>query len=146
MIYLIIQLVLTFLQLLISATNRFPLTLFNHQEIICFQCFITTFIIDRFPHSNLFISSLSPRDGKFTEWRSIESEGDSFSLDHGNRISCFDSESPIRGELRFVVLTEKFSKVEQRKAGKRIARNKLTRRFPLPAIWICRKGSLLFIF
>jgi len=74
------------------------------------------------------------------------SGGDSFSLDHRNRISCFDSRSPIRGELRFVLFTKKFSKVEQREARKRIARNKPARRFPLPAIWICRKGSLLFIF
>lgn len=115
-------------------------------------------------HYNFYHRQISPRCGvslflhrhpmsthpprQKIHWMKIyrASGGDSFSLDHGNRISCFDSGSPIRGELRFVGLAEKFSKVEQREAGKRIARNKPARRFPLPAIWICRKGSLLFIF
>lgn len=59
-----------------------------------------------------------------------EGERFSFSLDHGHRISCFDSGSPIRGELCFVGLAAEFSKVEQRGARKRIAKNRQRGSFP----------------
>lgn len=122
--------------------------------VIGFQCFITTFIIEWIsPMLSLFISSLSPRARKFTEWRSIARVGETLFLSLSLSLSITGIEFLVltadRRSVASCVLSsspKSFLKVEQRAARKRIARNKPARRFPLPAIWICRKGSLLFIF